>query len=104
VRGRLCATLAVALVLVAGCGDGGGGGGGDGDDELVRLLRDQGGQPAPVATCVAERLVEAGVDRDELFSIIRGEGSEDTDTAAAYGDATLACTLLNADPTLSTAG
>jgi hypothetical protein len=85
---------AVALLLV-GCGDDGGG---DGDADLVQLLQDEGGQPEAVASCVADRLADEDVDRDELEAIIAGEGSSDTEAANAYGDATLACTLEDADP------
>lgn len=98
---RLLAAVAAALLLLAGCGDDGGGGGG-GDDELVELLQEEGGQPEDVATCVADRLADEDVDRDEVEAIIRGEGSDDVDAAAAFGDATLACTLEDADPSLTT--
>jgi hypothetical protein len=88
--------VGVAALVLTGCGDDGGGG--DGDADLVRLLQDEGRQPEAVATCVADRLADEDVDRDELEAIIRGDGSTDTGAANAYGDATLACTIEDADP------
>jgi hypothetical protein len=77
----------VALVLLlAGCGDDGG------DDELVQLLQQQAGQTEAIARCIAGKLEgDDSVDRDELESIIRGEGSTDTETATAYSTAALEC-------------
>ena len=85
---RAVPLVAVAFALVA-CSDDGGGGG---DDELVDLLRDRGGQTEAVAECTAERLADDDrVDEAELESIIRGEGSTDTETADAFAEATAAC-------------
>jgi hypothetical protein len=87
----LAAAAGAAALLLAACGDDGGGGGGA-DQELVDLLQDEARQPEAIATCVAERLGDdERVDRDELESIIRGEGTTDTDTANAYGDAAIEC-------------
>ena len=87
---RLLAAGALAALLLAGCGDDGGGG--SADPELVDLLREETGQSEVVASCIAEK-VEADdrVDGDELEAIIRGDGTEDVDTAAAYGDAAFEC-------------
>jgi hypothetical protein len=87
------ALVVVALVALAGCGgDDGGDGGGAGDPELVDLLRDETGQTEAIASCIADRVAEdPEVDRGELEAIIRGEGTTDTDTAEAYGDAALGC-------------
>jgi hypothetical protein len=89
VRRRWVVGFAVAAVVLVGCGDDGGEG--DADAELVELLREEAGQPEAIATCIAGRLEDADVDRDELVSIIRGEGSTDIDTSNAYGDAAFAC-------------
>lgn len=84
------AAVAVGVVLLAGCGDDGGGR--STDPELVDLLQEETGQTEAIATCIAEKLDgDEAVDRDELDSIIRGEGTEDIDTANAYGDAALEC-------------
>jgi hypothetical protein len=94
--------LGAVLLVLAGCGDDGEEGGAD--DGLVQLLQDEAGQPEDVATCVAERLAEADIDENELRSIIEGEGSVDTATANAYQDATFECTLVDADPGVTTGG
>ena len=98
------AALGALVLVLAGCGDDGGDGGEGGDAGLVELLQEEAGQPEDVASCVAGRLADADIDEDELASIIRGEGSVDTATANAYQDATFQCTLLDADPSLTTAG
>lgn len=84
---------AVGGLLLAGCGgDGSAGGGSSADPELVDLLQAEAGQTEAIATCVAEKLDgDDTVDRAELESIIRGEGTADVDTADAYGDAALEC-------------
>jgi hypothetical protein len=87
VIGRAVVGGLLALVLVA-CGDDGG----EADADLVDLLEDEGGQREDVAECVAERVAEDDrVDPDELESIIRGEGSTDTETADAFAEASAAC-------------
>ena len=102
-RRLLLALGALTLVLVA-CGDGDDGGDADADPGLVQLLQEEAGQPEAVATCVARRLAEDDIDEAELESIIRGDGSVDTETANAYQDATFDCTLQDADPNPTTAG
>jgi hypothetical protein len=85
------AVLVASALLLAGCG-GDGGGEGSTDPELVDLLREETGQSEAIASCIAEKVGDDGrVDQDELESIIRGEGTTDTDTAAAYGDAAIEC-------------
>ena len=83
----------IAVLLLAACGgDDGGSGGSSADPELVDLLQAEAGQTEAIATCIAEKLDgDQSVDRAELESIIRGEGTEDIDTANAYGDAALEC-------------
>ena len=93
---KIVVVLGAVALLVVGCGDDGGGGASD--EDLVQLLQDEGGQPESVASCVADRLADEDIDRDELEAIITGEGSTDAEAANAYGDATLACTLEDADP------
>lgn len=85
--------VAAALggLVLAGCG-GDDGGGSSADPELVDLLQQETGQTEAIATCIAEKLDgDDTVDPEELEAIIRGEGTEDIDTANAYGDAALAC-------------
>lgn len=104
---RLVVVLVLpALLLVAGCGDdgdgGGDGGAGSTDPALVELLQDEAGQPEVIATCVAERVTaDERVDPDELEAIVRGEGSADVDTAAAYGDAAFRCAQDRAEGRLT---
>jgi hypothetical protein len=99
---RVLLALGALTLVVAACGDDGGDGGDD--QQLVTLLQEEGGQPEAVARCVADRLADEDVDQENLEAIIRGEGSVDTETANAYQDATFTCTLVEADPTLTTAG
>lgn len=85
------AAVALGVVLLAGCG-GDDGDGSTADPELVDLLQEETGQTEAIATCIAEKLDgDDAVDRAELEAIIRGEGTEDIDTANAYGDAALEC-------------
>ncbi len=83
--------VAVGGLVLAGCGDDVGGGS-SADAELIELLQAEAGQSEAIATCVAEKLEgDDTVDRAELESIIRGDGTEDVDTADAYGDAAIDC-------------
>lgn len=91
-RRRPLLGLALAGLLLAGCGGDDSGGGSSADPALVDLLQEETGQTEAIATCIAEKLDgDDAVDRDELEAIIRGEGTEDIDTANAYGDAALEC-------------
>jgi len=82
----------VALgALLTGCG-GDDGAESSADPALVELLQEEAGQTEPIATCIAEKLEgDEAVDREQLESIIRGEGTDDIETANAYGDAALEC-------------
>lgn len=84
--------LALVGLLLAGCGGDDTGGDSSADPELVELLQAEAGQTEAIATCIAEQLDgDEAVDREQLESIIRGEGTDDIDTADAYGDAALVC-------------
>jgi hypothetical protein len=87
------ASVGLCALLLPGCGgDDEGGGDSTADPELVELLQSEAGQTEAIATCIAESLEgDDTVDRQELESIIGGEGSTDIDTAEAYGGAALEC-------------